>query len=519
MRRTPLAELLQNELERQDFHPRLPGYKRVYEAIRSAIINRRLPAGSKLPSSRDLARELSASRNMIVAAFDQLQAEGYVSSQTGSGTYVTDALPDGFADGLNTSAPTQAHPASSNLVGIALGDAQLSQNNIQLSVRGSRLTREQGFVAYEVQPLALSGQMDLLNFPIKTWQRVQNQIWRREDVSLYDYDSNGGYAPLKAAVAEYLRISRGVVLEPDQVLITGGTQQSLDLISRMLADQNDVAWVENPCYWGAWSSFYANDLNIRPIAVDNEGICPSADDFAQTPPKFIYITPSHQYPTGAVMSLARRRQMIEYAQQTGAWLLEDDYDSEFRYSGRPIASLQGLAQESGISRVLYMGTFSKVIFPGIKLSYLVLPKPLVEPFKTALYDLYRPGQLHLQASLAEFIEQGHFTTHIRRLRQAYAQRRTILLAVLNKSLSQHLNKIEPIIDDAGLLLVIKLPGSVDDVEVANLCHSQGLSVRPLSRYYIGPTHERGLVVGFAYVDASDLVTCGQRLGQVLQDYL
>lgn len=504
MRRTPLAELLQNELERQDFHPRLPGYKRVYEAIRSAIVNRRLPAGSKLPSSRDLARELSASRNMIVAAYDQLQAEGYVSSQTGSGTYVTDVLPDGLSESHTPSNPPHTTTASE------------AEQNIQLSQRGSRLTREQGYNAYEVQPLALSGKMDLLNFPIKTWQRVQNQLWRREDVALYDYDSHGGYAPLKKAVADYLRISRGVVLEQDQVLITAGTQQSLDLISRMLADQGDVAWVENPCYWGAWSSFYANDLNIRPIAVDGEGMNPSAEDLSSLPPKFIYITPSHQYPTGAVMSLPRRRQLIDYAQQSGAWLLEDDYDSEFRYSGRPIASLQGLAHESGISRVLYMGTFSKVMFPGIKLSYLVLPKALIESFKIALYDLYRPGQLHLQASLAEFIEQGHFTTHIRRLRQAYAQRRTILLAVLNKTLN---GPVEQMIDDAGLHLVVKLPAHTHDVEIANRCHTQGLSVRPLSRYYIGGTDVRGLVVGFAYVDANDLVSCGKMLGQVLNEYL
>ena len=307
-----------------------------------------------------------------------------------------------------------------------------------------------------------------------------------------------------------------MVLEPEQVLITAGTQQSLDLISRMLADQNDIAWVENPCYWGAWSSFYANDLHIRPIAVDTEGMSPSSDDINSTAPKFIYITPSHQYPTGAVMSLARRRQLIEYAQQSGAWLLEDDYDSEFRYSGRPIASLQGLAHESGISRVLYMGTFSKVMFPGIKLSYLVLPKPLIDSFKIALYDLYRPGQLHLQASLAELIEQGHLTTHIRRLRQAYAQRRTILLAVLNKTLN---GPVEQMIDDAGLHLVVKLPTHTNDVEIANRCHTQGLSVRPLSRYYIGGTEVRGLVVGFAYVDASDLVTCGKMLGQVLNKYL
>ena len=501
MRRTPLAELLQNELERQDFHPRLPGYKRVYEAIRSAIVSRRLPAGSKLPSSRDLARELDASRNMIVAAYDQLQAEGYVESQTGSGTYVADAVPDGFTD---DSAAVRYHIDPTE------------HPDVVLSKRGARLTREQGFDAYEVQPFALSGKMDLLNFPVKTWQRVQNQVWRRDDVGLYDYDVDGGYPQLKRAVADYLRVSRGVMLDAEQVLITSGTQQSFDVISRMLADQNDVAWVENPCYWGAWSSFYANDLSIRPIAVDAEGMNPSSDDIQSTSPKFIYVTPSHQYPTGAVMSLTRRKSLIEYAQRSGAWILEDDYDSEFRYSGRPIASLQGLASEAGIHRVLYMGTFSKVIYPGIKLSYLVLPPALVSSFKTALYDLYRPGQLHLQASLAEFIDQGHFTTHIRRLRQAYAQRRTLLLAVLEKTLQ---GRVQQIVVDAGLHFMIRLPTEIDDVALAAQCQSQGLSVRPLSRYYIGSTDVRGLVVGFAYVDTHDLVDCGQRLGAVIKSVL
>lgn len=501
MRRTPLAELLQNELERQDFHPRLPGYKRVYEAIRSAIVNRRLPAGAKLPSSRDLAHELEASRNMIVAAYDQLQAEGYVCSQTGSGTYVADALPDGFTD------------ESSTVRYQFLNDEETA---VTLSKRGERLTREKGIETYEVQPFALTGKMDLLNFPVKTWQRVQNQVWRREDIGLYDYDTDGGYFQLKKSVADYLRVSRGVSLAPEQVLITSGTQQSLDLISRMLADQNDVAWVENPCYWGAWSSLYANDLNIRPIAVDDDGMNPSNEDLNSTPPKMIYVTPSHQYPTGAVMSLARRKSLIEYAQRVGSWILEDDYDSEFRYSGRPIASLQGLAMEAGIDRVLYMGTFSKVIYPGIKLSYLVLPAQLVGSFKTALYDLYRPGQLHLQASLAEFIDQGHFTTHIRRLRQAYSQRRTLLLAVLEKALA---GKVQQIVVDAGLHFLMRLPAHVDDVALANQCQAQGLSVRPLSRYYIGPTDARGLVVGFAYVDTNDLVDCGQRLGAVIRDVL
>ena len=501
MRRTPLAELLQNELERQDFHPRLPGYKRVYEAIRSAIVNRRLPAGSKLPSSRDLARELSASRNMIVAAYDQLQAEGYVSSQTGSGTYVTDVLPDGLSDSY-----------ASDAANASTHSAEQQDDNICLSLRGSRLTREQGYNAYEVQPLALSGKMDLLNFPIKTWQRVQNQVWRREDVALYDYDSRGGYAPLKKAVADYLRISRGVVLEPEQVLITAGTQQSLDLISRMLADQNDVAWVENPCYWGAWSSFYANDLDIRPIAVDEEGMSPSAEDLNSPSPKFIYITPSHQYPTGAVMSLARRRQLIEYAQQSGAWLLEDDYDSEFRHSGEPIPAMLGMVPDAP---VVYLGTFSKTLFPALRIGFMVMPPALADAAQDAIGALLRGGHRAEQRALASFIEKGHYARHLAAMRRLYRKRQQQLREALAQEITVPCDVLG---GGGGMHLTVAMEG-VNDRTLAQQARQFQLAPAALSHFYLDPQRARsGLVLGYGNTSASRYLPALRTLNRLIAQH-
>ena len=243
---------------------------------------------------------------------------------------------------------------------------------------------------------------------------------------MLDYSSSGGYAPLRRAVADYLRVFRSVPLEVEQVIITSGTQQSLELCAQLLADHADTVWLEDPAYWGAVKAFMATGLKAHPVAVDEHGMAPGhADDAA--PPRLIYVTPSHQYPTGAVMSLARRHQLLALAQKHKAWILEDDYDSEFRFSGPPIASLAGLDTDG---RVIYLGSFSKVLYPGLKLGYLVVPKRLAAPFKQAHYDLNRPGQMPLQAALAEFIEMGHFASALRRARQSYAERRRCLLAAL-----------------------------------------------------------------------------------------
>ena len=495
---SPASDLLAQTLAQADFHPRLPQQRRLYEAAKMAIHQQLLGAGSKLPSSRDLARDLSIARNTVIAAFEQLAGEGYVSSAPGSGTYVADlqAHTANMRGGHQHAAPSRAARSTHGL----------------LSKRGTEIT---GFAAgprYEIQPFA-PGDADFSSFPFKLWQRLQNRIWREARADLLDYGQSGGYLPLRQAIAEYLRLSRSVKVSVEQVMITSGTQQSLDLCAQLLADAGDTAWVEDPCYWGARRVFQARDLKLHPITVDADGMALEPADLA-TSPRLIYVTPSHQYPTGVVMSLVRRRELLEVALRKNAWILEDDYDSEFRYTGRPLAALQGLDSDD---RVVYMGTFSKVLFPGIKVGYLVVPPALVNAFKSALYDLQRPGQLMVQAALADFIALGHFTTHIRKLRQIYGARRELLRRTLVGSMGAQLNrKVAISSEESGLHLVVELPDHVDDVALAALAAESGLQVKALSTYYLAPPVRRGLLVGYAYVMQDKIVYYGRLLARVIQ---
>jgi GntR family transcriptional regulator/MocR family aminotransferase len=489
----PTADLLSATLSQADFLPRLPQQRRLYEAAKTAILSQQLGAGCKLPSTRNLAKDLGIARNTIIAAFEQLAAEGFVVTSTGSGTYVSATLP---AVSRPKGQPKEVPPEMP------------FTGPVPLSKRGAQLT---GFAAgerYEIQPFA-PGDSDFSTFPYKIWQRLQNRVWRDSWSELLDYGKAGGYLPLRRAIAEYLRVSRSVKVSIEQVMITAGTQQSLDLCAQLLADVGDTAWVENPCYWGARRVFESCDLHLHPVAVDAEGIAPTGSDLASQP-RLIYVTPSHQYPTGVVMSLARRRMLLELAEHERAWILEDDYDSEFRYTGRPLAALQGLDTRG---RVVYMGTFSKVLYPGIKVGYLVVPPALVEPFKSALYDLHRPGQLMIQAALADFIALGHFTTHIRKIRQAYGAKRELLRKTLVAQLGHHI-RISG--EESGLHLVIELPDQIDDMALAALAAESGIAVKPLSSYYLQPPLRRGLLVGYAYVNMDKIGYYGKLLAHVIQ---
>nr|WP_238552091.1 PLP-dependent aminotransferase family protein [Herminiimonas sp. CN] len=492
----PTADLLSATLAQTDFLPRLPQQRRLYEAAKTAILSQQLSAGCKLPSTRNLAKDLGIARNTIIAAFEQLAAEGFVVTSTGSGTYVSATLPTAPRP-KGKPKETPSSPPHAPFAGPA-----------PLSKRGAQLTDFAAGERYEIQPFA-PGDCDFSTFPYKIWQRLQNRVWRDSWSELLDYGKAGGYLPLRRAIAEYLRVSRSVKVSIDQVMITAGTQQSLDLCAQLLADVGDTAWVENPCYWGTRRVFESCDLHLHPIAVDAEGIAPTESDLASKP-RLIYVTPSHQYPTGVVMSLARRRMLLELAEQERAWILEDDYDSEFRYTGRPLAALQGLDTRG---RVVYMGTFSKVLYPGIKVGYLVVPPALVEPFKSALYDLHRPGQLMIQAALADFIALGHFTTHIRKIRQAYGAKRELLRKTLVAQLG---NNISISGEESGLHLVIELPDHVDDVALAALAAESGIAVKPLSNYYLQQPARRGLLVGYAYVNIDKISYYGKLLAHVIQ---
>lgn len=494
-----LTQLSDNQKTGQHHFPnRMPNHRRVYETIRRAITEQVLPSGSRLPSTRSLAEDLSVSRNTVLAAFDQLLDEGYVTAKTGSGTFVcykqTDLL---FNHKENTSN------------GIRLAQPQNMDGNIGLSKRGQAAS--ESITDHEVQPFA-PGEDDYSRFPISLWRRLLNRHWRALNPALLDSSHEGGYLPLRKAIADYLRVSRAVSLTVDQVLITSGTQQSIDLCARLLTDDGDIAWVENPCYWAARRVLEVNGLNLHAVPVDNEGMAPSTQDF-RVKPRLIYTTPSHQYPKGMVMSYGRRHLLLDYAQNCNAWIIEDDYDSEFRFEGRPISSLQGMDEHG---RVLYLGTFSKVMYPGIRLGYMVIPPQLVEAFKNGLYELQRPGQVMIQAALADFIEEGHFASHIRRLRQTYAERRRLLQAALAPIVNVGA-RLSPV--DSGLHLVVEFDSNIDDVKVAEVAAAQNLRVYPLSHYCLGNQPEKGLIIGYAYAATDHITEYGNLLAEAIQTAL
>ena len=501
MKQLVLSEWLLTQLNQHKFPARMANHRRIYEAIRRAITEQVLPSGSRLPSTRSLAGDLNVSRNTILAAFDQLLDEGYVAARTGSGTFVCYKQTELLFK--------QTENISNN---IRVSNIQI-MDEIALSKRGLAASDSPNshLSGHEVQPFT-PGDDDYSRFPIALWRRLLNRQWRALDPALLDSSHDGGYWQLRQSIADYLRVSRAVNLNVDQVLITSGTQQSIDLCARMLTDEGDCAWVENPCYWAARRVLEVNGLQLHPVSVDLEGMAPTTADFRVTP-RLIYTTPSHQYPKGMVMSYGRRRLLLDYAQECDAWIIEDDYDSEFRFEGRPISSLQGMDQHG---RVLYLGTFSKVMYPGIRLGYMVIPLQLVDAFKNGLYELQRPGQVMIQAALADFMEEGHFASHIRRLKQTYGERRRLLQAALAPivNVGARLSAV-----DSGLHLVVEFDANVDDVHVAETAAKHDLRVYPLSHYCFGNQPERGLIIGYAYAATEHIAEYGNLLAEVIQSAL
>jgi GntR family transcriptional regulator/MocR family aminotransferase len=476
--------------------PRLPRNQQLYRAIQQSILLGQLGAGQQLPPSRSLAEKLGIARNTVLYAYERLSAEGYVHANTGSGTYVADTLPD--------RAPPARKPPAPARLGETTGPA--------LSRRGSALIARPG--ASEIQSGAfVPGVPDVAHFPAKIWQRLQNKFWRLGRADLLTYATSAGYLPLKQVLAEYLHVVRAVNCRPEQVIVTAGIHQSLDLCARMLADAGDRVWLEDPCYWGARNVLQAAGLRIEPIRVDDEGLDPGERDW-RIMPRLIFVTPSHQYPIGAVMSLVRRRALLEHAGQHDCWVLEDDYDSEFCYERLALPSLQGL---DGRERVIYMGTFSKVMYPGLRLGYVVVPEPLVRPFSVGVSELYRGGQLIIQAALTEFIAEGHLAVHVRRMRTIYAERQAVMCTALRQELGDHIALRG---GDAGMHMIVTLPKTCRDVAIGQEALKQDIIARPLSQYYYHQARGLpGLVLGYGSVRTGDVKTASERLARVVQHAL
>jgi len=485
-----------------------PVYRQVLGLMQQAILTGQLLPGAKLPSSRTLATDLGIARNTVLHVYDQLTAEGYVISTTGSGTYVADTRPDSAAVNAR-----RAPPPSSGPVGVVSGAAAVQPGapvSGGLSMRGARLISKAGVSAKQWGAF-MPGVPDVAEFPARTWSRLQAKLWKEANPDLLTYAPGGGYRPLRRALSDYLRVARSVKCTPDQIIITTGIHQSIDLTVRLLTDVGDRAWVEEPCYWGARSVLQSSGLTLVPVPVDDEGLNPRESDLQAPPPRIALVTPSHQYPLGMVMSLARRRTLLEYARQHGVWIIEDDYDSEFRYGSRPLASLQGL-DDAG--QVIYVGSLGKMLFPGLRIGYMIAPEHLVDTFRTGVAELYREGQLMQQAVLTEFIMDGYLTSHVRRMRALYGERRQILIDAITARFGDAL----PVMgDEAGLHLVLGLPDHADDREVTAASYDAGVIVRPLASYYNSETPERrGLLLGYACVPNERIGPAFDTLARVIE---
>ncbi|MFT3721760.1 PLP-dependent aminotransferase family protein [Pseudorhodoferax sp.] len=461
-------------------------HQQLYRILSAGIRQAALPAGLKLPPTREMAQVLGIARNTVVQVYEQLVLEGLVEAGVGRGTYVKPLAP-GFGGRARTPPARQA---------------------MALSRRGDELVR--GARASPLQWGAFTpGVPEVRMFPAKVWQRLHAQAWREAGPAQLSYATDGGHAPLREAISDYLQATRGVACQPEQVVVTNGTQQALHLVAHLLADAGDPVWVEDPGYWGACSAFRNAGLVLTPVALDAEGLAPTPQQL-QAPPRLMFLSPSHQYPTGVLMSHGRRHQLLDYAARHHVWVVEDDYDSEFRFAARPLPALQG-QEEHG--RVLYLGTFSKTLFPSLRLAYLVLPRELVEHFARALNELFREGQTMQQAVLARFMREGHYARHIRRMRGVYAARRGALIGAIARRFGQQL----PVLgSDAGLHLVLGLPPSVDDDAVARQALQAGVMTRPLSLYALASPAPRGLVLGYGAVSEPEIHDSFDRLADVLE---
>lgn len=478
----------------------LPIYRQIYEKIRRSILDGHAAPGTKLPPSRVYAESLGVSRMTVINAYDQLLAEGYLEGRQGSGTFVASELPEELLS------VKPADPAGSLRGSIS--------RKPTFSSYGRDVRRQTATVASHHSPtVTVPFQHSLIaseEFPFGLWSKITQHRLKYSYRLLAGYGEPSGYLPLRRAIAHHLRSTRGVNCDDEQVLVTSGTQQALFLITQVLIAADDTVWLEDPCHLGTSDVMAAFGVDAKRIPVDDEGFdLERALRQTRTPARLIYLTPSRQFPLGMTMSLQRRLSVLEWARDNRAWMIEDDYDSEFRYSGRPLPALQGL-DRSG--RVLYVGTFSKTVFPGLRLGCVVLPPDLVDVFAAArtLNDLHAP--MLEQLVLADFIADGHFERHVRRMRTLYRDRQAVLVEQAGKYLEGRLD-VSP--SDAGMHLIGWLPKGVDDRAASKVAEDNGLRAGAVSRYTKRKLDRGGLMLGYTGFNERQIKAGIKKLARVL----
>ncbi len=463
-----------------------PLQKQLIERLQQAILAGRLPAGSPLPSSRLLATEMGVSRNTVVIAYEHLAAVGYVVADK-KGTRVSP---------LSSPAARGEPPAKS----------AASEVSYAARVGQFAATRTQADNTFPLTP----GTPALDRFPLPAWRRALDRSMERALPQALGYGTPAGEPALREAIAAHLRMARGVRCEGPQVVITEGAQEALNLCVRLFTNPGDVAWVEDPGYRGAKAAFNLGDLTTLPMPVDPEGIVVPPDAWAAHPPKLIYTSPAHQYPTGSVLSVARRLELIAQARRSGAWLIEDDYDGEFRHTGEPIASMQGLVDDAP---VLYVGSFSKTMFPALRIGFVVLPRAIAEHAAVALQEMLRGGHRLEQLALAYFIESGEFGRHLGRMRRLYRERQQ----ALRDALTAHFAPAQILGGECGMHLTLRLPPRIADRPLTERALAEGLNPRALSGFALRPRAEtNGLVIGYGNTPAEQLAPAIRALALIAQ---
>jgi len=491
--------------------------RQLYQALRVRILDGRLSSGTRLPASRDLAESLSISRNSVMRAYDQLYAEGFTDGRIGDGTYVAQlsdqALPGKklstkVSTGLSTGLPTALFTKSAVIAQKTAEEVihspaieLLERHHLNALPAGAPRAFRVGVPAFDL-------------FPFAVWGKLYGAFWRKPDLGMLGYGQAAGDIRLRELIAVYLRTSRGLQCSVEQIVITSGAQQAISLCAQLLLEAGDGVAIENPGYRAAGHAFAIAGATLHGVDVDEEGM--RCDQLTRHACKLAYVTPSHQYPTGVVMSLARRLELLAWAEKTQGWIVEDDYDGEYRYSGAPLAPLAALDRGG---RVLYVGTFGKIAYPGLRLGYLVLPAGLVEPFSRRRAVDMRHSEVSTQAVMAEFIAAGHFQRHIRRMRRAALSRRNTLLAHWPDDIPG-CSAMPKVV--AGLHVAVKVGSLAREAELIRKAESVGVEISPLSSYWLPDSSEpvdnrAGLVLGFAAVPEVEIVRALERLKQVWRD--
>ena len=459
-----------------------PLHRQIYDNFRAAIIRGEIVAGRRIPSSRSFALELGISRLPVLNAYAQLLAEGYFESRVGAGTFVSTTLPEGLNPGP---------PPVDQAIRLGSGPRPISRRALRLPdlVTGP-WTGKWG--AFGVHQPALD------HFPVRIWSNLVLRHSRNPEPRVWHDLNSLGSLRFREAICAYLRTSRAVRCDPAQIMVVSGSQQALDITARVLFDEGSPVWMEDPGYRLVRNALIGAGCRLIPVPVDREGLNVTAGIKLCRRARAAYVTPSHQYPLGSTMSASRRFQLLNWAQSVGAWIIEDDYDSEYRFESMPVASLQGLDQNS---RVIYIGTFSKVVFPSLRVGYIVIPPDLVDRFTAVrrIMDIF-PSYL-FQETLADFLLEGHFARHIRRTRLLYKDRRTALVESIQ---DQFGDMLEVQGEKAGMHLAVTLPKGYDDNEVAMQAAKKGLWVTPISPNYLSDKKRHGLVLGFGSTPADQI---------------